>query len=376
MHARDAALVQVASSCYVPKVSSWLYRHHGCVEFLGPRARSLGVVALLSVACGEAPPAAPALSNIPALQPTRPLASARPLAPSGAPHALLDEHLVVDLPATVVPERRRRRAGPVWTDIVLEPGDAEPRFVLYAREFYATTTGDVLQDAKQVAAKNQLVARFELRDGAVRAAEITSHAPSSHDPVEPLHLIVAHPDGTLQQIWFRVAESMRKENDAYAIKARAIASTLRAGARRLEAPGGDAHLAGHLVVTLPPGHVLEWKDQNPSSDVFQVHALSPIHRQRGLLQIIVQGGTEGVRARSPGSTTMKGVLLGQETEWTLTLEQSRFGPSKTQEATRVRRAVVALDARTRVHVRAFSPDEATERRSMRIAASLRPAPTR
>jgi hypothetical protein len=332
----------------------------------------LALAALVSCVSSSAPPPASTVATVAPAPPT--------VAPPtvGGTGSLLGDHLVMD-----VPERAEQSARPHSimaapaarqdeTRIIIEPGAEMARFVVFARELYASATADVLADAKRVAAPDEGVERFDL-GGGLRAAEITRGAPPRPpQPLRVLSLVVAHPDGTLQEVVFLILSQMANERDAYLAKARALAKSLRPGSRRIDAPGGEAKLGSDLVVTLPRGFIVSTQP-GPDFDVHRIRKLTPLDRAAGVLGIYVGGhpslqiAQHGERGPPPASSTEKGSLLGKEVGWV---------KWKTEEGTLVREAVASLGEHDAVHVFAFSPDEAAEREWANIAATLRPAGAR
>jgi hypothetical protein len=268
-------------------------------------------------------------------------------------------HSIMAAPAAVQDETR----------IILEPGAEMARFVAFARELYASATADVLADAKHVAGADEHVERYDLGNG-LRAAAIAGGVETRpNKPLRVLNLVVAHPDGTLQEIVFLILPEMANQRDSYVTKARALAKTLRPGSTRIDAPGGESRLGSELLVTLPRGFIVSTQP-GPDFDVHHIRKLAPLDRVAGTLGIYV-GGHPSLQLNQrdedgppPASSTEQGSLLGKEVAWV---------KWKGADGTRVREAIAKLGEHEAVHVYAFAPDEAAEREWASIAATLQAA---
>jgi hypothetical protein len=296
-------------------------------------------------------------------------------APTGPGADILADHLRASLPegAIVAPRRASIMAAPSAatdeTRVMLEPQAGETaKYVMLVSELFLLGTGNVVADADRLAAKGE---RAEALAGARLPIAILRPDPAqppTDGPLFVLAAIVQHPDGTLQQAEFFILPEMRAELSAYAERSLAIARTLTAGARRIEAKGGTERLSGGLVLDVAAGYLMTTQ-QGPDFEVHRIRKLTQVGSAPGTLGIYLGGHPSLQHAQiareggePPPAATEKGTLAGKEVSW---IQWS------TPSGTKVREAIGALGEGRSVHAFALSPDDATLADLMRIVATLR-----
>jgi hypothetical protein len=313
----------------------------------GLLATALLATALLSAACG------------PVVRIPRP--EGEPVSPassSGAAADVLSGHLTVDLPPGAIdaPRRASIMAAPQSstdeTRIVLEEGGPEgmAKFVMMVTELYLLGSGDLKADAGMLAAKSEKVTEL-------RGARLPTYAlePSGEPlPDRPLFVlggVVAHPDGTLQEVEFFILPEMASSRKDYADRARSVLSTFAPGKRKIETRGGKTALGRTLFVDMPPSFLLSTQP-GPDFDVFRVRRLRRPGEPGATLGIYV-GGHPSLQIDQliksgddpPPAKTEEGTLLGRKTEWV----QWRGA-----DGLEIKEAIVSLDDHQSVHVFAMA----------------------
>jgi hypothetical protein len=317
---------------------------------------------MILAACGGTSPAAPAAT---------PRANAP--AETGEAVPLLAGHLTVRLPEGARVSARphsimsAEAADADETRIILEDGGEIARFVLLATELYRTTTGEVVADAKVLAAEGERTGALQGAGGLRLATLEPSTPPPADRPVFVLGVVVAHPDGTLQELDFFILPEMIGDLASYTERARAIARTVASGARRLAAPGGDARLGADLVVALPRGYLVATQP-GPDFEVHRIRKLTRIDAPASFLGIYV-GGHPSLQHRQsadegplPSTQEEAGELAGRQTTWV---------SWSTPAGTRVKEAIAELGEHQFVHAYTFSANEIAEEELFGIARSLR-----
>jgi hypothetical protein len=305
-----------------------------------PRARILGFALL--VGCGGTTPTPPqhvdvepATSPSPPVEPT-PLVDAKLTGQCGALTQLgLEEHAVDLLDGrltiaafrgTEAPPREYNvmsapTANAQETRTIVAAGD--DRFVVLARELLMLEPGPGKLEAQAKAFYDRIyaervpgglaVAPFELR--ALRAVAGTPATVTAFgDAALVLSLLVAQPDGSLQELGFYVSPHLAAEAGC-ADTARQLATTLRPGPRKLDRAAGQRTLdAGsvQLRLTLPADYVVI-EQPGPDFTVFHLHKLVPLGESSGQLLLYIGGHPQPPDA---GTTKVKGQLLGSRVEWT------------------------------------------------------------
>lgn len=332
----------------------------------GRRRRTSTLFAALLTACGAVPPRP--LDDPPALP------EPRAEAPAGAGTPVLGGHLTVELPpgAALRPRHESIMAAPSAdadeTRVFLEDGGAggRARFVLMVTELFRRASGDLERDARTFAFEGDRVAPLA---GARLPTMALEPAPSEVDPDRPILVfaaIVAHPDGTLQQLEFLILPDMAADAETYTQRARAIAQTVAAGSRTLAAPGGQVSL-GTLRVELPPGYVIS-RQEGPDFEVFRLRRLVTPTEPTMLLGVY-RGGHPSFQVNqatrdgspAPAVTEAEGPLFGEPARWITW--RSRGGVL-------FREAIVKRADLDAVHVYAVGADLAALAELQRIAATL------
>lgn len=328
--------------------------------------RLLALVASLSAAaCASASPY-PRLDDEPA-----------PAPKAGASADVLTGHLVVDLPEGAVdaPRRVSIMAAPQSstdeTRIVLEGGGPEgmAKFVMMVTELYLLGSGDLRTDASKLAAKGEHVT--EVRGARLPTFSLEPNAePLPDRPLFVLGAVIAHPDGTLQEVEFFVLPDMAASKKEYADRARAVLKTFAAGKRRIDTAGGKTKLGKVLHVDVPPSFIVSTQ-QGPDFEVFRVRKLRRPGEPGATLGIYV-GGHPSLQIEqllksgesSPASTSQDGTLLGQKVEWI----QWRGA-----DGLEIKEAIAKLDEHQSVHVFAMATTVEDLEGLARIVQSLTPA---
>jgi hypothetical protein len=293
---------------------------------------------------------------------------------SGEAAEVLAGHLVVDLPSGAIdaPRRASIMAAPQSstdeTRIVLEGGGPEgmAKFVMMVTELYLLGSGDLKADADKLAAKGEKVS--ELRGA--RLPTFTLEPTTEPLPDRPLFVlggIVAHPDGTLQEVEFFILPEMAASKEDYADRARSVLSTFAPGKRKIATGGGKTPLGKALFVDVPPSFLVSTQP-GPDFDVFRVRRLRRPGEPGATLGIYV-GGHPSLQIDQlmksgddpPPAKTEEGTLLGRKTEWV----QWRGA-----DGLEIKEAIVSLDDHQSVHIFAMATTVEDLEGLMRIVQTL------
>ena len=340
------ALRRCSTGCFADKLAF--------VVPLGLRF-ALAAAIVTSTACLRAPPA------LPVEQP-------QTQAPRGDPTRLLDGHLTARLPASarvVVPMHSVMGAPePVAerTEVFIEEmaGSDRPRFAMVVTELFLRSSGDAEADARHIAAKGERVE--PLADASLPIQVLAADDPGQGTFL--LAAVIAHPDGTLQEVEFHLDRRSAHRRAHFEALARELLGTFEAGPRRLEAPGGDLELAGGLQVQVPEGFVATHKE-GPDFDVYRILELAVAGESASTLGVYFGGhpSLQHSQADEPSAgSEQPGTLLDQPVQWV------RW---TTANGTTVKEAIAPVGEHQFVHVFAFAPDPAAMPSLEAIIGTLR-----
>jgi hypothetical protein len=297
-----------------------------------------GVAGAALAACG--PPAEPQTGPHPGPAPSQsapaaPTSGGGIVAPAPGETRLLAGRLLVKLPegATVVARQRSimsaEESSEEETRALLEPGSGGmARFVLLARELFATSTGDVVADArtfvKEDSEETYDVTPAALGGGAgVGVAWFTpqGRAPVSEGPVLVRGALVRMPDDSLVALSFFVLPQMRGEVAAYRAKAEGIVRSVRNGGKRL-ATRTDVKLesgtGATLFVRLPRPAVITTQ-QGPDFIVHRARTLAKVGEHPSTLGVYFGGHPSYQHKQAEDEKIQVAIspasFLGQSVDW-------------------------------------------------------------
>lgn len=145
------------------------------------------------------------------------------------------------------------------------------------------------------------------------------NAPPGRDTALVLGLLVAHPDGTLQNVGFYVrGEHVRNATGNALVGctrvAERIAATLAPGPRALEREAGSRRIADvsgdeELTITVPADYIVV-----PVASGARVYKLKLLSLYAGNITVAI-GSEADKHAPRDADATVEGTLLGQSTKW-------------------------------------------------------------
>jgi len=304
------------------------------------------------------------------------------LAPGDTATALLGGHLLVRLPAAAaVSARPHSIMGAPAPDETETRAliDAGPRrFVVFARELNRTAPDDFTAAVDLTYAPYRemygalRIAAADAPEGALRVVRVEPEVSDTTREAVPLYwLLVAGPDGTVQEVGFFVNPEGARDPGARAL-ADAIAASLQSGPRRVTREGRAVELGrgegGTLVLDVPPGAAYA-RQEGPDFVVHRVEPLVPLG-SAGPSGFGIYDGHHPNPPGGEGATTAPASVLGADVTWQLREEHGEAGDAYRADLILPH----PLEEGAYLHVFVWAASAEDRARRMADAGALRVAP--